>query len=217
MNHGIYLRAVAINNIIFDLGGVIINLAYERTRLAFLELGLTGYDSIFSKAQQLQFFDALDKGKLSPEDFRSEIRKHIAHPVSDAQIDAAWNAMLLDIPQEKLALLAEMKKKYRTFLLSNTNVLHVQSIFAYLQRTYNVSDLSPYFEKCYYSCSIGMRKPDAEIFRFVLRENNLRPEETLFIDDSEQHIRSANSLGINAVLMDQNASLEEVLRSVAVL
>lgn len=119
--------------------------------------------------------------------------------------------MLLDIPEEKLTLLAELKKKYRTFLLSNTNVIHVRSISAYLQQQYGIPDFSPYFEKCYFSCDIGMRKPDAEIFLHVLNENKLVAEETLFIDDSEQHIRSARALGIQAVLMDQNASLHDVL------
>jgi putative hydrolase of the HAD superfamily len=205
-----------INNIIFDLGGVIINLSYERTRLAFLELGVTDSSALYSKAQQSQFFDALDKGELSPAGFREEIRKHLAHSVTDEQIDAAWNAMLLDIPREKLELLAELKKKYRTFLLSNTNEIHLHSIFSYLQQTYSTPDLSQYFETCYYSCRMGMRKPDAEIFERVLRENNLSPAQTLFIDDSEQHIRTAEHLGIHAVLMDQNTPLHDVLRKAGV-
>jgi putative hydrolase of the HAD superfamily len=201
-----------IKNIIFDLGGVIINLAYERTRNAFIELGMKDFDSVYSKAQQSGFFDAFDKGELSPAEFRNKIRSHIAHEVSDAQIDAAWDAMLLDIPQEKLQLLSALKKKYRTFLLSNTNEIHITSFSAYLQRTYGTPDFTPYFDQWYYSCRIGMRKPDAEIFEFVLRENDLRAAETLFIDDSEQHIRSAKQLGIHTLFFDQNASLEDALR-----
>jgi glucose-1-phosphatase len=131
--------------------------------------------------------------------------------VSDTQIDAAWDAMLLDIPGEKLALLNTLKKRYRTFLLSNTNEIHIANFSAYLYRTYGAPDFSPYFEKWYYSARIGMRKPDAEIFEFVLRENNLAAEETLFVDDSEQHIRTAMKLGIQAVLMDQNSSLHVAL------
>ena len=201
----------SIQNIIFDLGGVIIHLAYERTREAFIKLGVKDFDAIYTKSRQSGFFDGFDKGTVSPEEFRAEIRKHIPHEVSDARIDAAWDAMLLDIPKEKLELLSTLKKKYRTFLLSNTNEIHIANFSAYLARTYGTRDFTPYFEKWYYSCRMGMRKPDAAIFEFVLRENNLRAEETLFIDDSEQHIRSARALGIHAVFMDQNSSLHQVL------
>lgn len=201
-----------IKNIIFDLGGVIINLDYNRTRNAFIELGLTGFDAIYSQAQQGGFFDSFDTGRLSPEEFRTEIRKHLKQEISDNQIDHAWDAMLLDVPSEKLQLLSRLKTKYRTFLLSNTNVIHVNNFSNYLQRTYGHSDFTPYFEKWYYSCNIGMRKPDAEIFEFVLNENGLRAEETFFIDDSIQHIEGATRCGLQTIHHQQSESLESTLR-----
>lgn len=199
-----------IRNIIFDLGGVIINLAYRRTTDAFIALGVTDFDSIFSKAQQSGFFDAFDKGETSPAQFRDEIRKHVAHELSDAQIDAAWDAMLLDVPAERLQLLATLRKKYRTFLLSNTNETHVKNFSAELQRVHGSPDFSPWFEQCYYSCRVGMRKPDAEIFRFVLEQNRLRAEETLFIDDSIQHIRGAEKLGLQTAYLHNTDLLQLV-------
>lgn len=205
-----------IKNIIFDLGGVIINLSYELTREAFISLGVKDFDAIYSKAQQSGFFNEFDKGVLSAEEFRNEIRKHINRTVSDREIDAAWNAMLLDIPAEKLLLLLTLKKNYRTFLLSNTNEIHVRSFSAYLEREHHARDFTPYFEKWYMSCNMRMRKPDAEIFEFVLRENNLKAEETLFIDDSVQHIRGAEKLGLRTILMDQNSSLDETLREAGI-
>lgn len=201
-----------IKNIIFDLGGVIINLDMAATRNAFVALGVVDFDSIYSQAAQSGIFDGFDRGKITPEEFRTELRKHIPHVVSDAEIDAAWDAMLLDVPKEKLDLLLRLKKKYRLFLLSNTNVLHVRNFSAELLRVHGTPDFSPYFEKWYYSCNIGMRKPDAEIFEFVLSENNLKAEETLFIDDSSQHIRGAATCGIKTAFLDKGMNLENLLR-----
>jgi putative hydrolase of the HAD superfamily len=201
----------AIKNIIFDLGGVIIHLAYERTREAFMALGVKDFDAIYNKSRQSGFFDAFDKGRISPEDFRNEIRKYIPDTRSDKEIDAAWDAMLLDIPEIKLVLLKQLKSKYRTFLLSNTNEIHISNFSDALHRRYGTSDFTPYFEECYYSCRLGMRKPDAEIFEFVLEKNGLIAEETLFVDDSVQHIAGAAQLGINTILFEQNTSLAEAL------
>jgi putative hydrolase of the HAD superfamily len=201
-----------IKNIIFDLGGVIINLDYNKTKNAFVALGLSNFDTIYSQSQQNGFFDAFDKGQLSPEEFRAEIRKHLSVDKSNDEIDAAWDAMLLDVPKEKLDLLNSLKKTYRTYLLSNTNTIHVKNFSAALKKIYRVSDFSGYFEKCYYSCDIGMRKPDSEIFEFVLNENGLRAEETLFIDDSIQHIEGATRCGLQTIHHQQSESLESALR-----
>lgn len=201
-----------IKNIIFDLGGVIINLDYNKTRNAFVALGLNDFDEIYSQSQQNGFFDTFDKGQLSPEEFRTEIRRHLNAEKSDSEIDAAWDAMLLNVPQEKLELLQSLKTKYRTFLLSNTNVIHVKNFSAALQKSYGFSDFSAHFEKCYYSCDIGMRKPDAEIFQFVLDQNNLNAGETLFIDDSIQHIEGAKQLNIQTLFYKPGESLEIELK-----
>lgn len=205
-----------IKNIVFDLGGVIINLDMLATHNAFIALGVADFDSIYSQANQSGIFDGFDKGKISPEEFRNELRKHIPRDVSDPEIDAAWDAMLLDVPKEKLDLLTQLGKKYRLFLLSNTNVIHVKNFSAALQRVYGTPDFSPYFEKWYYSCNIGMRKPDAEIFEFVLNDNNLKAEETLFIDDSIQHIRGAGKLGIQTLFLDKNSKFDEALNKIGV-
>lgn len=201
-----------IKNIIFDLGGVIINLDYNKTRNAFVALGLNDFDEIYSQSQQNGFFDSFDKGQLSPEEFRTEIRRHLTTEKSDSEIDAAWDAMLLDVPKEKLQLLSSLKTNYRTFLLSNTNAIHVKNFSAALSEKYGFSDFSGHFEKCYYSCDIGMRKPDAGIFQFVLDQNNLNAEETLFIDDSIQHIKGANQLNIQTLFYKTEQSLDIELK-----
>lgn len=191
-----------IKNIIFDLGGVIINIDYSLLIQAFSTIGLPHFEAYFSQKAQKEVFDLYEKGLISSQDFREELKKQCKIGTSDNDIDAAWNSMLLDIPQERLELLKNIKNNYRTFLLSNTNEIHMLFINDYLFKTFDTADFTGYFEKVYLSYEIKMRKPDVEIFEFVINENNLKKEETLFIDDSVQHIESAKTLGLQTFLLD---------------
>ena len=139
---------------------------------------------------------------ISSQDFREELKKQCKPGTSDADIDAAWNAMLLDLPKKRLDLLLNIKNTYRTFLLSNTNEIHMVFINNYLQKMFQIKNLEKHFEKVYLSYEVKMRKPDAEIFELILNQNNLLKEETLFIDDSLQHVDSARSLGLSTILLD---------------
>ncbi len=190
-------RHLNIKNIIFDLGGVIINIDYHLTIDAFKKIGFDNFDSAFSQAQQLGVFDQLDKGLVSHIEFRNYIRNLSCKPLTDNQIDTAWNAMLLDFPIERLKLLESIKLQYRTFLLSNTNQIHCDVYTKDLQKAYSGKDLSHFFERVYLSHEMHMRKPDSEAFMLILNENNLKPEETLFIDDTEQHIEGAKKVGLH--------------------
>src|ERR1035437_3161141 len=189
-------------NIIFDLGGVLLNIDHTLTAKAFYEIGLPDFGELFSAAQQKQLFDLYEKGHISSADFRNQIKTYCNTGINDSIIDTAWNAMLLDLPPERLLLLQKFKNTHRTFLLSNTNEIHIETFNTYLQKTFEIIDLSRCFEKMYLSYKLGMRKPDAEFFELVLSENNLNPNETLFIDDSIQHIESAKKLNIQACWLD---------------
>ncbi|MCW3103310.1 MAG: HAD-superfamily hydrolase, subfamily variant 3 [Bacteroidetes bacterium] len=189
-------------NIIFDFGGVIINIDYNLTTAAFQELGLSNFDKLFSQARQNQLFDLYEKGQITSHEFRTELRSAFNMKPSAELVTNAWNAMLLDLPHERLDLLEKLKSTHRTFLLSNTNELHIEAIFSALEKNMGIPDLSVYFEKMYFSYKVKMRKPDAEIFRLVLKENGLQAKETLFIDDSPQHIEAAKRLGIQTYLLD---------------
>lgn len=199
-----------IKNIIFDLGGVILNIDFQKTVNAFYKLGITNINEIFSGYAQREFFGAFEKGLISPQQFRDEIKKFISEPVTDDMIDEAWNAMILDFPAERINLLLSCRSKYRTFLLSNTNALHFSAYNKQLNEKYHINDLSDLFERAYYSFRLGLRKPDMEIFELVLKKNNLKPEETLFIDDFPQHIDTAASLGINTILLKPPQTLTDV-------
>jgi len=186
---------------------VILNIDYRLTEKAFAKLGLTDFDTIYSQVAQKELFDVFEKGLISPGDFRKEIRKFINKDVSDLQIDDAWNSMLLDLPEERVHLLDKLKTKYRLFLLSNTNEIHFNAFTAYMQKKFDREIFSEVFEKAYVSHQINMRKPDAEIFEYVLKENKLSKEETLFIDDSIQHIESAHKAGINTIFLKKGETI----------
>ena len=187
-----------LKNIIFDLGGVIIDLDYNRTASAFKQLGIADFDDIYSKAKQTTLFDDFEKGISTDNDFRNALKKYLPTTITDAAIDHAWNAMLLDIPSHRVDFLKEVSKHYRIFLLSNTNHIHVLSFTAYADKKFGAGVFENIFEKHYYSCEMRMRKPDAEIFEKVIDQNKLNKSETLFIDDSIQHIHGAEKIGMKA-------------------
>lgn len=185
-----------IKNIIFDLGGVILNIDYNLTSQAFKYLGLSDFDQTYSQAKQNHLFDKLETGELSETDFYTQMKTCFSNTISENEIETAWNAMLLDLPVERIDLLKNLSREYRLFLLSNTNCIHYKAYSAYLKNKFGKMIFDDIFEKQYLSFEIGMRKPDKKIFEHVLNENNLLPSETLFIDDSIQHIHGANETGI---------------------
>lgn len=185
-----------ISSIIFDLGGVILNVDYNRIITAFKELNIFGFESIYSKANQGKMIDDFEKGKIKPGDFRNEVRQRLKVDLSDQQIDNAWNSMLLDLPHKRLDLLTRLKENYKLILLTNTNVIHYNAWHVIIKQQLDIDNLDAYFHKSYYSHLIGMRKPDKEIFELLMMENNLDPASTLFIDDSIQHIEGAKTIGI---------------------
>ncbi len=207
-------KEIDIQNIIFDLGGVLLNIDYNRTINAFKALGMTDFDIFFTQAAQSQLFDRLDKGSISPENFRKELREITGLNPTDRQIDEAWNAMLLDMPPERVSLLKKVGENYRTFLLSNTNVIHYPVYMEYMNQTFGIQDLAHLFEEQYLSYQMGMRKPDKEIYDAVVRENDLDPQKTLFIDDSSQHVTGARETGLKALWLDvERFSIESLFNN----
>ena len=190
----------AIRNIIFDYGGVIVDLYPQRTENAFSELGIVDFNRHFNILKQTTLFDRLETGKVTASEFRNQLNLALHANFTDQQIDDAWNAMLGGIRKEKFDLLQEVKSNYRTFLLSNTNCIHLEKLTGYLMEAHGRHNLDAFFEKVYYSFLVGLRKPDAAIFLKVIRDNNLLPGETLFIDDSPQHVAGAKAAGLQALL-----------------
>lgn len=201
-----------IRNIIFDLGGVILNIDYHLTANAFKNLGLENFDSLYTQAQQSGLFDDYETGKISENEFIITLKQKMAIECSENQLINAWNAMLLDFPPERLELIKSLRPNYRIFLLSNTNHTHQQAFERILEQFIGERTLDNYFEKVYFSHLVGKRKPNSDIFNFVLGENKLVPEETLFIDDSSQHIVGAQKVGIKAVLLENEDVVDVINR-----
>lgn len=196
LSDAIHIPASQIKNIIFDWGGVITNIDPVKSAEAFEELGFTDFRKHYGIAEQIEFYRLFEEGKLSPSEFRNKLREYIPQHVSDEEIDNAWSAMLLDTPPARWELLGRLKNNYRTFLLSNTSKIHVDRYFDYLFLQYETRGYRHLFEKVYFSFELGIRKPDLRIFEFVLKENSLIPDETLFIDDVLKNIEAAKNVGL---------------------
>ncbi len=191
-----------IKNIIFDYGNVIFSINFARVQQSFKALGISNVDEFFGHLQQDPIFDAFDRGQITAVQFRDRIREKANNPdLTDHEIDAAWNSILVGIAEGNHDLMLQLKVKYRTFLLSNINEIHYDFILKYLKKDLNFDSNDHLFEKIYYSHFTGKRKPEIAIFEQVLHENNLNPTETLFIDDSPQHLAAAQTLGIQTFLM----------------
>jgi glucose-1-phosphatase len=205
-----------VKNIIFDLGGVIINLDISATIKAFQALGVSDFPTIYTQLQQHPLFDLFDKGLITETDFYTQLCSIIQIPLSYSDFKMAWNAMLLDFPAHRLQKLQALKQTHNTFLLSNTNETHVTAFEASLFLQHAYKNLEPFFNKAYYSCRMRMRKPDAEIFEYLLQQHSLKAEETLFIDDSPQHIEGARQFGIYAVQLTKGKDMCELLDELGV-
>ncbi len=207
-----------IKNIILDLGGVIINLDQSATIRAFNGLiQELHFEKIYSQAQQTDLFDRLDKGWISNDDFFDQLAQLIGFVGDRKLMEDAWNAMLLKVPEHRLNLLIELKPRYRTFLLSNTCEPHITYFEKELYGDHGVRNFEDYFEKVYYSCRMGVRKPDPAIFLKVMSENGLKPDETVFIDDSLQHVEGARSCGIQAHLLQKGQEVADLLKTLSLL
>ena len=193
------MRNEPVEAIIFDLGGVILNIDYPRTADAFKALGLENFDEVYSQLCQTELFDRFERGEISTFHFINRVLDQLPGGCNGNQVVHAWNAMILDFPSERLALLLDLKQRYRTFLLSNTNDIHMEAVRRALERASGHRRLEDYFERVYLSCEMGLRKPDPNIFLQVCTEQRLSPATTLFIDDSPQHVEGARAAGLQAV------------------
>ncbi len=182
-------------NIIFDLGGVILNIDPQRTVDAFNRI-VPQFGKNFAELSRIGLFLDFERGKINARDFRDGIRNYTKHPVNDKDVDAAWNAMVLDIPMRRMEMLMQLKTILPTYLLSNTNEIHLENFNNQMMRSFGLDSLDIMFHKAHYSHIMGLRKPEKLIFELVLEEHKLVPRETLFIDDIEENILAAEKLGM---------------------
>jgi len=186
-----------IKNIVFDLGGVLLNLNFSKAVNAFQKAGFEDVEEQIKAFNHQGIFHQFETGHITPDEFRSAIRENAKVSLTDREIDEMWNLMLLDIPREKLELLLELRGKYMIYLLSNTNAIHWDYVCknAFNYHGFRVKD---YFEETFLSFEMHLAKPGKAIFEKMLEDANLLPKETLFIDDSEANCKAAEEVGIHA-------------------
>ena len=200
-----------IKNIIFDLGGVILDINYQATVDAFAQLGISNFSKLYSQKSQQKLFDQFETGRISSDEFVKGIQQMHSVPILNELIVAAWNAMLKGVKKNKLDYIMSLRNQYHTILLSNTNEIHISAFEKDMSNNQMLAHFKSCFEKIYYSSRMGLRKPHAVCFEKVLKEQQINPKETLFIDDSIQHIEGAKNCGIRAVLFPQNGIIQDWL------
>ena len=186
-----------IKNIVFDLGGVLVDLDFKSAINGLQKAGFANVKEQLQAFDREGIFQKFELGEMTAEEFRSAIRENSTVTLTDEEVDALWNLMLLEIPREKLELILDLRGKYMVYLLSNTNSIHWDYVCknAFNYRGFRVND---YFEKTFLSFEMHLAKPDKAIFEKVLQDANLLAEETLFIDDSEANCKAAAEVGIHA-------------------
>ena len=198
-----------IKNIIFDLGGVILDIDESIVYKELEKMGVSTSELAHSK-EFMDIFSKFDIGVYTAPTFRKKIKALLGQEkMTDQRFDAIWNSMLLDIPRERIEAIEKVKKHYKIFLMSNSNVIHYDLYVRDLQLRFGYHEFDELFNKSYFSFAEHLEKPDPRFFELILDHEGLLPEETLFIDDTAENIKVAKSLGIHTY----HISREELVRN----
>ncbi|MGI9543984.1 MAG: HAD family hydrolase [Cyclobacteriaceae bacterium] len=188
-----------LQNIIFDLGNVIIDIDLDAVRRKVAQLTDTSPEEVQALIDQSDIFLHYEKGQITSRVFREQLRALFNTEWPDEQVDDLWNGILVDIPKERFRLLEHLAPRYRLFVLSNTNEIHIQQFEQIVEKAYGWSAFESFFDTIYYSHKMGQRKPEPEIFTQLIRTHQLSPEATLFIDDFHENVVSADALGLQTL------------------
>ncbi|MCB0804612.1 MAG: HAD family phosphatase [Bacteroidales bacterium] len=200
---------INIKTILFDFGGVILNIDHHRLEQAFGKLGIENFEELYGRAKQSPIFQQLEKGEISAGEFRSKLIQLANLQISDIKLDETWNAIILDFPPQRIELLQELKSKYRLLLLSNTNIIHYDHYMDMFTKKFGF-DFNGLFDEVYWSFQIGMRKPDPDPYLHIINDKKLDPNQMLFIDDTFANIKIARQLGIHAHFLEQGMDVNEL-------
>ena len=200
-----------IKNIVFDLGGVLLNIDPKKTIDAFGKLGMDQLVGDHGLSYDHDIFYQMEQGKITPEEFRNGVRKLLPVEVSDQEIDDAWTAMLLDFPVIRVDLVKNLRKEFKIYLFSNTNAIHVEKYHTNFRNQHGF-EVSTLFEKDFYSNELGFRKPSPESFQEIIRLSGINPEESLFIDDSLPNVEASIASGLNGFWLEPGQKVEEIFR-----
>lgn len=205
-------------NIIFDLGGVLINLYLPRTHAAFAALvgDTETHNVLYMSLLEQRFFEKFEVGALSETEFVETMRSQQPEKISAQDIRQAWSAMLGEFPEERLEFLKSLRGQgFRLYLLSNINEIHLRDVYKIIETSLGLSpmDFEALFDKAYYSHLIQKRKPVLETFEFVLQDAGISAKETIFVDDTAENVEAARKVGIDSFLHPANGNLQENLET----
>jgi len=200
-----------IKTIIFDLGGVIIDLHVEKTISAFAQLSGLSEPEVESEYLSAQFFKQYEKGLISDSQFRQALREEFHVEANDGEIDEAWNSMLGDIPADRIESVKELMRNFKCIVLSNTNAIHERAFHKILSRSFPYQHLNDLFHEVYFSHELNQRKPDQEIYKNVLSLSKTSAAEALFMDDGQTNLDSADQLGIHTLHIPRNGGFMALL------
>ena len=189
-----------IKNLIFDFGGVIIDIEPIRVGQSFRNLGVKNIEKVHELAVSRGLYLDLEKGLITPAEFRDGMREVSGLNFTDEQIDNAWNSMIINFPRSRFELLNQLKENYNVYLLSNTNEIHYDYFNKYVMNNFGVQCLDDFFTGCFYSHQMKMRKPDLEIYMKMLETGKTNPTESLYIDDLEENILAGREMGLHGIV-----------------
>ena len=199
----------AIKNLIFDLGNVLYDIDFKKMNAAFTSIGIEGMDKHFTLNKSHPLFLDLEMGFINEQAFYDGVRALVNLPLTNEQIQFAWNALLVGFRKNSIEWIKQNNTKYNTFLYSNTNQIHHDYfIVEFENKVANYSFVS-LFKTPYYSHEMGMRKPDPASFTYILEKEGLMASETLFIDDNEPNIIAAASVGLQVLHLKEGMTVEK--------
>jgi glucose-1-phosphatase len=205
-----------IKNIIFDFGGVLFAIDYNAPAIGFAQLGWDGFKAEYSQANQNPIYDELEIGAIDPGVFMDHLYQQMPN-ASKEEVMSAWNSILLHPIGDRIQAIPQIKAAgYRTFLLSNTNAIHVPAFEKMMQDSGDYENFKIGFEYIHYSQVLGKRKPHPSTFEYLLALHQLEPQETLFIDDSIQHVRGAEQAGLQTLHLTGEMDLLTELRKLKI-
>ncbi len=201
-----------IKTIIFDLGGVIIDLHVEKTISAFSVLSGFPETEVENAYLSADVFKKYEKGLISDAEFRQSLRDKFSLKATDAEIDQAWNAMLGIIPEDRIHSIKKLMQTYKCVVLSNTNAIHERKFHEILASSFPYQHLNQLFHEVYFSHELNQRKPDAEIYKNVLKHSQTEADKALFMDDGLTNLKSASALGIHTLHIPRNSGFDQLLK-----
>lgn len=188
-----------VKNIFLDFGGVILNIDFNKTQSAFEQLGVKDFNNFYSQSHASPVFELLETGKITAEEFYERFRNIVNLSLTNEQIKNSWNSLLINFIPESLQWIEINSKKFDLYLISNTNEIHYQAFMKMYNKQTGKTDFNKLFKKAYYSHELGLRKPHKEIYETILKNENLKKEETILIDDTLKNIEGAIAVGWHAI------------------